>query len=276
MIKPNGQSFKIAEYIKAAHGKAQKNWPFITCSNSRFTIEEWDRYRETCALDGVKIPNRDQLKDKHDQINALEHRTWTDAEISERLRKQGLLNARTNMAGLPKYKEQLVIARQMGQMQKIEELEALIRDLEQPAKLAFGTTLVKKQQEAKESEQDRIARHNEMQRRKNNEEIKLAELRERAEIRKQEAALARGENVVVDHSRRVRTRAVLTHDVNNLTGSKDTKPPTPKEEKTEEVPAHIRKLQEEMNKKKAFGEMKKTLNDDDIIGAMDLDIEIEI
>ena len=37
MEKPNGQSFVTDQYVVAAHGKAQKEWPFIACSDSPFT-----------------------------------------------------------------------------------------------------------------------------------------------------------------------------------------------------------------------------------------------
>ncbi len=33
----NGKQVKTTQYIRAAHGKAERNWPFITCSDSPFT-----------------------------------------------------------------------------------------------------------------------------------------------------------------------------------------------------------------------------------------------
>lgn len=33
----NGKHFKTTQYLRAAHGKAERNWPFITCSDSPFT-----------------------------------------------------------------------------------------------------------------------------------------------------------------------------------------------------------------------------------------------
>lgn len=27
----------VDTYVKAAHGKAQRDWPFISCSNNKFT-----------------------------------------------------------------------------------------------------------------------------------------------------------------------------------------------------------------------------------------------
>lgn len=33
----NGKHFKTTQYIRAAHGNSERNWPFITCSDSPFT-----------------------------------------------------------------------------------------------------------------------------------------------------------------------------------------------------------------------------------------------
>lgn len=33
----NGKPFLTTQYIRAAHGKAERNWPFIACSDSPFT-----------------------------------------------------------------------------------------------------------------------------------------------------------------------------------------------------------------------------------------------
>jgi hypothetical protein len=37
METANGKHFKTTQYVRAAHGKAERNWPFITCSDSPFT-----------------------------------------------------------------------------------------------------------------------------------------------------------------------------------------------------------------------------------------------
>ena len=282
MEKPSGQTFIMNQYAKAAHGKAQRDWPLITCSNSSFTEAEWVRYKGVCADDNIKIPTVEALEEKKNAIKALENRTWTDSEITERLKRQGLLNGRANAQALGKYKQLLSNAKQAKNWDEVRHLEDVISTLE-PPKLAYGTSLVKKTPtgEAKETDMDRIARHNAEQRRKNNEEIKAAELRERAERRRQDAALARGDsNVVVDTSRRVRTRAILSHDVNNPSGAntpKGVSTPTEKKDVTvDKVLPHIAKLQAEMNAKKGFGQMSKALTDDDVIGAMDLGIEIDL
>jgi RNA polymerase-associated protein RTF1 len=37
MEKSNGQTFVTDQYVIAAHGKAEREWPFIACSDSAFT-----------------------------------------------------------------------------------------------------------------------------------------------------------------------------------------------------------------------------------------------
>ena len=37
METSNGKQVKTTQYIRAAHGKSEKNWPFITASDSPFT-----------------------------------------------------------------------------------------------------------------------------------------------------------------------------------------------------------------------------------------------
>lgn len=37
MEKSNGQTFVTDQYAVAAHGKAEREWPFIACSDGAFT-----------------------------------------------------------------------------------------------------------------------------------------------------------------------------------------------------------------------------------------------
>jgi hypothetical protein len=64
----------------------------------------------------------------------------------------------------------------------------------------------------KENEQERMRRVNERNRASNREEIQKAEARSQEERRRQAAQLAKGENVRVDPSARVKTMTRLTYD----------------------------------------------------------------
>jgi RNA polymerase-associated protein RTF1 len=287
MEKENGQTFITTQYVRAAHGKAERDWPFITCSDSSFTDAEWNRYKQTCLSENVKIPNSLAFQIKAQDIYNLENRSWTDAELTEKLKRSGALDAKFKTVERHKLNKQLNQAKVLGDVERQEQIKADLARLDGP-KLAYGTSLYKREPPRtgpKEmSQQDRLAILNQEMRRKNNEEIKAAQLKEMREQRKIEAALARGEDAVVDHSRRVRTRAVLTHDVKNEGGSGTSTPAktaTPKlSPKKDNAPLpHIAKLQAELEKQKLKGgipTIRRPLCDDDIIGAIDLGIEIEL
>lgn len=46
MPSSSGQPMVVESYVKAAHGKAVREWPFIMCSDSGFT--------EVCAQQVIK------------------------------------------------------------------------------------------------------------------------------------------------------------------------------------------------------------------------------
>lgn len=287
MEKENGQTFVTTQYVRAAHGKAERDWPFITCSNGAFTEAEWRRLKQTCLVENVKIPNRAELINKAAQIYALEERTWTEIELTEKLKRSGALQSKYKSVDRNKLAKKLNQAKLLGDIDRQEQIKAELAALDGP-KLAYGTSLYKREPPGTGpkvmSQQDRLAILNMENRRKNNEEIKAAEIREMREQRKIEAALARGEDAVVDHSRRVRTRAVLKHDVNKEGASGTSTPAkaeTPKlsPKKENGLLPHMAKLQAELEKQKQKGGLptiRRPLCDDDIIGAIDCDIDIEI
>ncbi|OBT51623.1 hypothetical protein VE04_09159 [Pseudogymnoascus sp. 24MN13] len=284
--KENGQTFVTTQYVTAAHGKAVRPWPFFTCSNSPITEAEFKRYMQTCAVEKVNIPTRRQLATQVGRVDALVNRSRIDAELTEKRRRSGALAAKYKSVDRNKLNKRLNQAKLLGDVDRQEEIKAELAALEGP-KLAFGTSLHKTPAQTGPrtlSQQDRLAILNQENRRKNNEEIKAAQLREMREQRRIEAAIARGEDAVVDHSRRVRTRAVLKHDVNKESGSGASTPAkvaTPKlsPKKESGVLPHMAKLHAEMEKQKQNGgiaTMRRPLCDDDIIGAIDLGIEIEL
>jgi RNA polymerase-associated protein RTF1 len=52
---------------------------------------EWNRYKQTCLAEGVTIPTRPKLIEKISDINNLVNRSWTEAELQEKLTKSGAL-----------------------------------------------------------------------------------------------------------------------------------------------------------------------------------------
>lgn len=167
-----------------------------------------------------------------------------------------------------------------------ERFRAELASLEGPA-LAFNTSMHNSPKKPtgppKVSEQERLAQLNRENRRKNAEEVRNAQLRERRQQLATQAAIARGEVVEEDLSRRHKTVAKFKHDVSerktdtdrsgtntptvgtpSLTAKKDLTP----------LP-HIARLQSQMDHK-GLPTFRKPLTDDDIIGSIDLGIEIEL
>ena len=110
----------VKSYAVAAHGKAERPWPYYVCSNSNFTEvgavgrwlasssspprlrlvadansqAEFDRYKRVCAAEGVDTPSKSFLLEKNKAINAMLSRTWTEEELQQKLERSGVLEQR--------------------------------------------------------------------------------------------------------------------------------------------------------------------------------------
>lgn len=100
----NGINFMTDQYAIVAHGKAVKEWPFVACSDSKFTEVFWlnyvsphiylhhqaeyEKYQRTLKTDNLKPPTRKQLIEKLDGIHKLLNRSWTEEDISYKLNRQ--------------------------------------------------------------------------------------------------------------------------------------------------------------------------------------------
>lgn len=136
-----------------------------------------------------------------------------------------------------------------------------------------------------QTEQDRLAERNRENRRLNAEAVRKAQLKEKAKSKEIEAALKRGETYQGDMSRRLRTKAKFVHDDNdkaeqkpaaNGSGTGTPGNGTPKQAAKSQLLPHLVKLQEEKQKEKGIPTIHKPLMDDDVIGSLDLDIDVEI
>ncbi|KAH8699814.1 hypothetical protein BGZ61DRAFT_493774 [Ilyonectria robusta] len=284
---PNG-SFVTDQYVKAAHGKAVKEFPFIAASSGKFVDSELNRYKVTCHNEGVTLPTKNFLSDKIDDINSLITHKWTNEEIKARLKRKNDLRRRFDPAERERVARLQEEARERGDDHKVEELQEELDKLG-TQRLAFKTSLgASKNPDAPKgkSEQDRLAERNRENRRLNGEAVRKAQLKEKAKSREIEMALKRGEAYEGDMSRRLRTKAKFVYDVNDKvkdkaadgTGTSTPANGTPKAtpSKSQLLP-HLAKLQEEKYlEKKGIPTIHKPLMDDDVIGSLDLDIDIEI
>lgn len=226
------------------------------------------------------------LNSKIDQINNLINHNWTNEEIKARLARRNELRKRFDPAErerVARLLEEATVANHEERMQELqEELDKLGTQ-----RLAFKTSLgpTKSYESPKiSSEQDRLAARNKENRRMNQEAVRKAQLREKAKAREIEMSLSRGEMVQEEPSRRLRTKAKFIHDVNegpgdSPAGSGVSTPalvPTLSETKSGALLPHLAKLQGKNQDSKGLPTIHKPLMDDDVIGSLDLDIDIEI
>lgn len=153
----------------------------------------------------------------------------------------------------------LAQARAHGNDALADELQDKLDSMPQP-RLAFQTTL-KKNSPAKPStpsQQDRLAEKNAINRQLNSKQVREAQLAERRRVREVEEreSASRGAS-------RANTPA-------NGNGTPKVKP------KEKEALPQIARLKEEPSAKSVIPMIHKVLTDDDIIGAMDLDIDVDI
>ncbi|KAF4455661.1 hypothetical protein F53441_2061 [Fusarium austroafricanum] len=283
---PNG-AFVTDQYVKAAHGKAIKEFPFIAASSGKFTDNELNRYKVTCHNEGVTLPTKAYLMDKIDEINRLINHSWTTEDIKARLNRIKELKRRFDPTERERIAQLLEEARERGEHDKVEELQEELDNLGSQ-RLAFRTSLgPSKHSEAPkgQTEQDRLAERNRENRRLNAEAVRKAQLKEKAKSKEIEAALKRGETYQGDMSRRLRTKAKFVYDANetpeqkpaaNGSGTSTPGTSTPKPAAKSQVLPHLAKLQEEKHKEKGIPTIHKPLMDDDVIGSLDLDIDVEI
>ncbi|RYP67048.1 hypothetical protein DL771_007467 [Monosporascus sp. 5C6A] len=278
MEKANGQSFVTDQYVRAAHGKAERDWPFLMCSDSPFTEAEFNRYKAVLQDEGLIFPKKPALGAKIDDINALLNRSWTDAEVNEKIERERSLRQKYAPSERDRLQKSIEEARRHGDDARVAQLQDQLDTLETP-RLAFKTSLTpnKKSAPSTPSQQDRLAQINAENRRKNNEAVRKAQIQEKAKLRGAQTRLARGESVDDDSARlsKAKSNGDLPSTPANGSGASTPANGTPKGA----LLPHIAKLQiqnQAGTDKKGLPQIHKPIVDDDVIAAMDLDIDVDI
>lgn len=238
-------------------------------------------------MEGVPLPAKPKLIQKCMDINNLVERSWTEAELQEKLKKSGVLVSKFLPIERKRLANLINEAKTSGNVEKEAAYQAELEALEGP-KLAYNTTLQvspRKTAPAGTSQQERLAILNKQNRRKNAEEIRQAQINERRAAKRTEAALARGEDVVEDHSRRVKTRAKFKHDANESFGTKKAEgeqsgantpsasTPTVSAKKSATPIPYLTKLQAANGERKGLPTIRRPVMEDDIFGDIDLGID---
>lgn len=180
----SGKPFVTNRYIVAAHGKATRPWSFVECSNSKFTDDEWRRYRLTMANEDCRMPTKGQVNAKLKQINQLISHRFTDAEISDKLKKQTALIDLVNRADEKRdIKAKIYAAEERGDDDAVAELEEKLANLV-PMKLGFGTSLTPQTVNKSRQDGDRLAELNRRNQQATAEAMQKAAAAQRAKYRK--------------------------------------------------------------------------------------------
>jgi RNA polymerase-associated protein RTF1 len=175
---PNGRLMPVEIYVIAAHGKAEKAWTFLECSMSRFTEDEWRRYRFTMANEDLKLPLKSFINQKLEDINNLINYRFTDAEITEKMQRQQDLTETINRVEERRpIEERRKAALAAGDDELAQRYEEELRDIV-PMKLALGTSLVRTEPAYVNKEQERLAELNRRNQRINSENVRKAQVAE--------------------------------------------------------------------------------------------------
>jgi RNA polymerase-associated protein RTF1 len=295
----NGRPFVTDQYVKLAHGKSVRDFPFVTFSNSPITEvcsflrnlgtqltaiqAEYRRYVQTLSVEDCKMATKSKVESKVADINRLLNHSFTREELNEKLRRQGAFDYKKNVLNRLELERNLEFAKINGNMEEAEKIEAELQKMVNPT-LSWGTSLVKKEVDKGPSEAERVHQINLRNQKLNIENGRRAQLEERKAAKKAAEAVARGE-AAPNPFMRVRTVAKTHHDLSGASKSGaadatsvDTSKDTPGTAKANGSPAQKGTPASRITPKKPKnGFMISYRNtDDENIAALDIDIDIEI
>ncbi|KAI4285637.1 MAG: hypothetical protein L6R35_004620 [Caloplaca aegaea] len=292
----NRKNFITTQYAKLVIGKSTRVMPFITCSTSKFTEVEFSDYKKTMAEVDLTLPTRPFLISKIDDINRLINHHFTSEEIQQKLERSGVLQQRFANLERTTLIDRRRKAEARGDEATVAKCTEALAELDGP-KLAFGTSLYKeppKTANTGPTQQERLAELNRANRKANTEEVRRAQRAEKRAQAMAQRAVERGE-AVADPFARVKTRPRTTYDANDQHlappkptnkavddlfegGSKDTsragsRASTPMQNGAGKIINIPQQPQEKVNGLPKVGRRNM---DDEVIGAMDLGIDIDL
>jgi len=253
----SGRPITTDMYVLLAHGKQEKEWPFMTCSDGHFTDvrtplnsarnialitlqQEFDAFRKACETSSIRVSKKVVLEKKLQDIHKLLAHRFTEDDL------QYKLNLQNKYANLNK--------------------PATATPVQQPF--------------SKNPQSDRLAALNKINRQRSSQEIRaamLAERRQLLESRKAAAMKAEAEEKAVKEREQAALLTVPGEEDLFGGGSDLSRPNTPgihgrEAKKLQRTKSPLGKKDE----KKGIPTFKKRNMDDDVIGSMDLGIEIDI
>lgn len=290
MERTNGKKIVTKQHFTATVNGEDRDFWFGEVSNSPVTEVEVANHKAALADAGKAFPTQAFLIAKCNEINALFNRSWSDAEIQEKLKRTGVLNNRMEPLERIAISNRRRAAEERGDEAAIASADAELMALAGP-KLHYGTFLVDPRAPPPApiglSEQERLAELNKMNRKKNTEDVRKAQHAEKRAARLEREAVARGE-AVQNPFARVKVLSKTHHDANETLaphrarqqhsnqGSRQGTPGTPmlgpKKEPVVRMPTPERKP----ILKGGIPVLSSRNRDDEVLAALDVGIDVEI
>lgn len=265
----NGKTFVTDQYAVVAHGKAEKEWPFIACSDSSFTETEFERYKTALSTDNLRLPSKKSLVTKLDDIHALLEYQWTDEDIQRKINRTNALQAKFATYGRDKIQKRRDEAASRGDEATVakcdQELAALGSSAVTKATVAANAA---KQNGKPVAQQERLAALNRANRKANSEDVRKAQLAEKRIIQKarEEAAAKAKREAEAAKQKLLSVPDDLFGDGSDISRAGTPANGTPTGNGT---PVNG-------GSKKTLGGFKKKVKEEDVIADMDLGIDIDI
>lgn len=165
--------------------------------------------------DGLRLPSKSILVAKIKDINNMINYQFTELELQEKLKRQGVLDQKQNNVERSLLNVQKLEAERRGDREAARVISEKIAALSGP-ELAFGTSLHRPAPvKIGKTEQERLAELNRANRKKNTEDVRRAQLAEQKAAAALRAAVERGE-AVADPFARVKIRPKTHFDANAM------------------------------------------------------------
>ena len=215
----NGQPFTTDQYIHTSSGKNEKTFHLVACSDSPFTEEELERFKQDQIKDGMILPTRSALKASNDGFHELIHHRWTDEEINAKMERSGKRKEHDSRLQRAQLVSERKHAFAMGDSERVTKIDDELEELGVPRPSLVNNIVSKQIGSGKsQSQADRIARMKEANRKAEMENRRKIQL---AEKRRERVAAQKG---IVDPFARVKTTAIIHHDAYNGPRSKSGTP----------------------------------------------------
>ncbi|KAK5709276.1 RNA polymerase-associated protein rtf1 [Elasticomyces elasticus] len=310
MEASNGKKFTTDLYALVAHGAAERPWPFSACSDSKITDQEYDRYIATLKKENIRLPTRKYLLARMDALRGLHDTEWTDEKISKKLANQRAMERKLDPANAAKLKREKITKRKVaaeesGDTDEVMRCDAELAALDNNASTAVNghghgikTTPIKKAGGAgANGTQEAMAALNMKNRGRNVQDVrkalleekrKLAISREQAAVEAKAKAEADAKKAAEDAEKEAQLLAVpKSSDMADLFGDSDasragTPVPgapatsTPRRSRAGTPLNGVKKERSGLAAAAAVGAIRKKHMDDEVIGGLDLGIDVEI